>query len=230
MSDITIYMFPGLGADETIFRNLHLPGYNIKHIRWIKPLNDETIAEYAKRLQYQIDPATRPVLLGLSFGGMVAQEMAKLIDPAMTIIISSIKTQYEQPLQIKLAQKLRPHKYVPSLLAIEFDFWYPWAFGRTTKMEKSFIKKMAKGIHPDFTDWASDAAIYWDNTEIVPNLVHIHGDKDNLFPSCYIINQDFILVKGGTHFMVYNRADEVANIVLEKLETLQQVNKLRKVG
>lgn len=230
MNDITIYMFPGLGADETIFRNLHLPGYNIKHIRWIKPLNDETIAEYAKRLRYQIDPGTTPVLFGLSFGGMMAQEMAKLIDPAMTIIVSSIKTMHEKPLQMKLAKRFRPHKFVPSLLAIEFDFWYPWAFGKTTKMEKSFIKKMAKGIHPDFTDWASDAAINWDNTETVSNLVHIHGDKDNLFPICYIKNQDFILVKGGTHFMVYNRADEVANIVLEKLETLQQPKKLRKVS
>ncbi len=230
MNDITIYMFPGLGADETIFRNLHLPGYNIKHIRWIKPLNGETIADYAKRLQYQIDPATRPVYLGLSFGGMMAQEMAKRLEPELTIIVSSIKTQYEKPLQMKLAQQIRPHKYVPSLLAIEFDFWYPWAFGKTTKMEKSFIKKMAKGIHPDFTDWATDAAINWDNTAIVPNLLHIHGDKDNLFPSCYLKNKDFVLVKGGTHFMVYNRADEVANIVLEKLAGLNQLNKLKKVG
>ena len=161
---------------------------------------------------------------------MVAQEMAKLIHPVMTIIVSSIKTQYEQPLQMKLAQKIRPHKFLPSLLAIEFDFWYPWAFGKTTKMEKSFIKKMAKGIHPDFTDWATDAAINWDNTEIVPNLVHIHGDKDNLFPSCYLKNKDFILVKGGTHFMVYNRATEVANIVLEKLDDLKLAGNLRKVG
>lgn len=219
MNDITIYMFPGLGADETIFRNLHLPGYPVKHIRWIKPLNDETPAEYAQRLKYQIDPNTTPVLIGLSFGGMMAQEMAKIIDPALTIIISSIKTKYERPLQMILARKLRPQKFIPSLLAIEFDFWHFWAFGKTTRMEKAFIKKMAKGIHPDFTDWAADAAINWNNTELVTNVVHIHGDNDNLFPHWYIRN--FILVKGGSHFMVYNRAPEVAAIILQKLESLQ---------
>ena len=220
MNDITLYLFPGLGADETIFRNLRLPGYDIRHIRWIKPLNDETPAEYAKRLKYQIDPNTTPVFIGLSFGGMMAQEMAKITDPALTIIVSSIKTKYERPFQMILAQKIRPHKFIPSLLAIEFEFWYKWAFGKTTKMERSFVKKMAKGIHPDFTDWAANAAINWDNTEIVPNLVHIHGDADNLFPHWYIRN--FILVKGGTHFMVYNRADEVSAIILDKLAGLQQ--------
>jgi hypothetical protein len=95
-------------------------------------------------------------------------------------------------------------------------------------MEKSFIKKMAKGIHPDFTDWASNAAINWDNTEIIPNLVHIHGDKDNLLPYWYVRN--FILIKGGTHFMVYNRAKEVGAIILAKLEGINEVNKLSKVG
>ncbi len=219
MNDITLYLFPGLGADETIFRNLKLPGYNIRHIRWIKPLNDETPAEYARRLKYQIDPNTTPVFIGLSFGGMMAQEMAKLIDPALTIIISSIKTKYERPLKMIVAQQLRPHKYIPSLLAIEFEFWYYWAFGKTSKLERAFVKKMAKGIHPDFTDWAANAAINWDNTERIPNLVHIHGDDDNLFPSLYI--RDFIRIKGGTHFMVFNRADEVSAIILQKLEGLK---------
>ncbi len=228
MNDITIYMFPGLGADETIFRNLKLPGYNVKHIRWIKPLNDETPAEYARRLKYQIDPNTRAVLVGLSFGGMMAQEMAKIIDPALTIIVSSIKTKYERPIGMILAQRIRPHKYIPSILAIKFDFWHYWAFGKTTNMEKAFINKMAKGIHPDFTDWAADAAINWSNTEIVPNLVHIHGDDDNLFPHCYIRN--FILVKGGTHFMVYNRGEEVSNIILEQLGQLEHRMELSKAS
>lgn len=214
----TLYLFPGLGADESIFMNLELPGYEVVHIRWIKPLNGENVADYAARLKYQIKDDTEPVLIGLSFGGMVAQELAKLIDPAMTIIISSIKGVKERPLQMELARKLRPHKFLPSILAIEFDFWYPWAFGRTTRTEKKHIKKMAKGIHPDFTDWAADAAINWDNTERVPNLVHIHGTKDNLFPACHIRNAH--MIKGGTHFMVYNMADQVAEIILAELAQL----------
>ena len=216
---ITVYMFPGLGADESIFRNLHLPGYEIQHIKWIKPLNDESVAEYAQRLTYQIKKDTQPVLLGLSFGGMVAQEMAKIIDPLSTIIVSSIKHERERPLQVLLAEQLRPHKFVPSILAIEFDFWYYWAFGPTTRFEKTYIKRMAKGIHPDFTDWAANAAINWKNSQEVSNLLHIHGTKDNLFPACYV--KDAIMIEGGTHFMVYNKADQVATIVLDHLAGLQ---------
>lgn len=216
----TLYLFPGLGADESIFRNLKLPGYEIVHIKWIKPLNGEDVADYAARLQYQIKEDTQPVLVGLSFGGMVAQELAKLIDPALTVIVSSIKGVKERPLQLDLAKALRPHKFLPSILAIEFDFWYPFAFGRTSAFEKSYIKRMAKGIHPDFTDWATDAAIHWENTEIVSNLVHIHGTRDNLFPACYI--KDAHMIKGGTHFMVYNKADQVADIMLRELAALDE--------
>jgi len=216
---ITLYMFPGLGADETIFRRLHLPGYEIVHIKWIKPLNKETLPEYAKRLVYQIRKDTRPVLIGLSFGGMVAQEVAKLVNPALTIIISSLKTEEERPLQLKLAEELRPNRFIPSLLAIRFDFWYRWAFGPLTSKEKTFVKAMARGIHPDFTDWASETAINWKNKELVPNVVHIHGDQDNLFPIGYI--KDAIVVKGGTHFMVFNKAEEVSAVILEKLNGLE---------
>ncbi len=220
----TLYLFPGLGADESIFRNLKLPGYDIVHIIWIKPLNGESIAEYASRLTYQITDPDDAVLIGLSFGGMVAQEMAKIINPAMTIIISSIKGTRERSIALNLARKLRPHKFIPSLLAIEFDFWYYWAFGPTTAFEKAYIKRMALGIHPDFTDWAADAAIRWENSVRVPNLVHIHGSKDNLFPLCYI--QGAIVVEGGTHFMVYNKADQVASIILDKLEQLRSLQRL----
>lgn len=215
---ITLYMFPGLGADETIFRKLQLPGYEIVHIKWIKPLNKESVPDYAKRLRYQIKDDTTPVLIGLSFGGMVAQEMAKLVNPAMTIIISSIKGDHERPIQVMLAAKFRPQRFIPSLLAIKFDFWYYWAFGPTTRMDKNFIKAMALGIHPDFTDWAANAAICWRNTKVVPNLVHIHGDADNLFPISCI--KGCIRIKGGTHFMVYNKADQISPIILEKLATI----------
>ncbi|MDX2001260.1 MAG: alpha/beta hydrolase [Chitinophagales bacterium] len=221
----TLYLFPGLGADETIFRKLHLPGYEIVHIKWIKPLNKETLPEYAKRLVYQIRKDTEPVLIGLSFGGMVAQEVAKIIDPALTIIISSIKTYHERPFQMILAEKLGVSRFIPTRLAIEFEFWYYWAFGPTTRMEKAFIKQMALNVHPDFTDWAAHTAISWRNEELVPNVVHIHGDRDNLFPHWYIRN--FILIKGGTHFMVYNRADEVAAIILDKLSKLEEKQQYR---
>ena len=225
---ITIYMFPGLGADETIFRRLHLPGHEIVHIKWIKPLNREPLPDYAKRIRYQIRTDTTPVLLGLSFGGMVAQEVAKLVNPAMTIIVSTIKGDWERPLQLDLAERLRPHRFLPSLLAIRFDFWYYWAFGPTTRMEKAFIKSMARGIHPDFTDWAADTAINWRNKVRVPNVVHIHGDNDSLFPLCNIKDKDVIVIKGGTHFMVYKQAEEISQIIQEKLAALEQ--ELRKAS
>ncbi|PCJ79262.1 MAG: alpha/beta hydrolase [Flavobacteriales bacterium] len=217
----TIYFIPGLGADDTIFKNLKIPGYDIVHIEWVKPHNKEPLPDYAQRLVEQIKPDTIPIIAGLSFGGMVTIELAKIINPFACIIISSIKTNRERSPEMLLGSILRPNRFIPSLLAIRFEFWYHWAFGELTAEEKEWVRNMAESIDPDFTDWAVDTALQWQNEEVPKNLVHIHGTKDNIFPIKYI--KDCIVVEGGTHFMVANKAEEVSKIIVEEIKKKDKV-------
>ena len=213
----TIYLIPGLGADGTIFQKLTFPtGYDIVHIEWIKPHNKESVPEYAERLVEQIDPKAEATLIGLSFGGMVAIELAKHIKPARTIIISSAKTRRDTSVGFSLVSWTRPYRFITSLLAIKFGFWYPMVFGKLTKEEKEWVREMAEGIDPDFTDWATDSALQWDNEELIPNLAHIHGTCDNLFPHFYI-RESYHRVEGGTHFMVATKAGEVSDLIHQEL-------------
>ncbi len=64
-----IYVFSGLGADERVFQYLDLSGFAVTFIRWIQPIQNETIEEYGKRLTQQIT-IVRPILFGLSFGAL----------------------------------------------------------------------------------------------------------------------------------------------------------------
>jgi hypothetical protein len=73
-----LYLFSGLGADKRIFQRLDLSGYAVNYIEWILPLEGETIEQYASRLLCQIT-APNPTLIGLSFGGIMAIEVAKLM-------------------------------------------------------------------------------------------------------------------------------------------------------
>jgi hypothetical protein len=50
--------------------------------------------------------------------------------------------------------------------------------------------------------------------------VHIHGTADRLFPPKKLTPDYWI--KGGGHFMVWNRAEEVSEILKEVIEQLPQ--------
>src|SRR5436190_18262313 len=108
-----IFIFSGLGADERVFKYLEFPGCKTTFIKWAVPIENETLQEYAKRLTEQIT-LEKPVLIGLSFGGIVATEVSKLIDTEKLILIASAKTFKEIPFYFRIAGKLNLHKLLPA--------------------------------------------------------------------------------------------------------------------
>lgn len=108
-----LYLLSGLGADRRVFDFLDLHGFNLVHIDWIKPLDDEKIESYAQRLLEQIK-THRPTLIGVSFGGIVAIEIAKLIETNKVILISSATTKTDIPARHRLAGNLQMNKLIPA--------------------------------------------------------------------------------------------------------------------
>lgn len=74
-----IYILSGLGADERVFKKLDLVPLEPVYLKWIPPHKNESVESYASRLLSQITEKN-PVLIGLSFGGMMAIEIAKQIE------------------------------------------------------------------------------------------------------------------------------------------------------
>ena len=83
-----LYIFSGLGADERAFQRLDFSDFSTTFIKWIVPHDTETIENYTTRLLDQIT-TTKPTLIGLSFGGLIAIEVAKQIDTEKVILIAS---------------------------------------------------------------------------------------------------------------------------------------------
>ncbi len=120
-----LYCFSGLGADEKVFGRLELQGYTLNFIQWEIPKAGEAIAEYAARLSSKI-PESNPVLLRLSFGGMVAIEVSKLIPTEKVILISTAKTKNEIPWLYRVAGKIRLHRIIPTVFlkwANPLSYW-----------------------------------------------------------------------------------------------------------
>jgi hypothetical protein len=54
-----------------------------------------------------------------------------------------------------------------------------------------------------YLDWAIEQVVLWRQLAHDPNLIHIHGDLDTIFPINNI--KDCVVVKGGTHVMILNK-------------------------
>jgi pimeloyl-ACP methyl ester carboxylesterase len=203
-----IYLFSGLGADQRAFKALDLSGYKTTFIKWTSPGVNESIEDYAKRLTSQIK-SEKPILIGLSFGGMMTLEVAKFIDTEKIILISSAKSRKEIPFYFKLSGTLHLYKLMPSSFLNKPNFIVHWFFGTKTKSERILLNDIIKDTDPVFLKWAIGRIAHWTNSKVQKNLYHIHGTKDRLLP---LVHADLV-IKGGGHFMILNRAEEITKMV-----------------
>ena len=204
MSKIPVYMMPGLAASTAIFERIALPedDFEIHLLEWEIPLKSESLTEYAKRIVEKIKHPN-PVLIGVSFGGILVQEMARFIKVRKVIIISSAKSNLEFPRRFKLGKTTKAYKLIPMSLLLNIENLAKFSFGATINKRIKLYEKFLSVRDIGYLEWAVEQIILWDRTEIDESVIHIHGDADDIFPIKYISN--CIVVKGGTHIMILNK-------------------------
>ncbi|MEL6551914.1 MAG: alpha/beta hydrolase [Cyanobacteria bacterium J06621_11] len=206
-----IYFVSGLGADERIFQWLRYDGFRPVHIQWISPNKGEPIEDYAKRLTSQIED-NNPVVVGLSFGGMIAVEIAKHLDTEKVILLSSIKQVSEVPFYFKIFRLFPLHRIVPFKSLLWAFYWLAyWLFAPEGSDQKKLLKTVLIETDPHFLKWALHKVVVWQNKEIPETLVHVHGKRDRIFPWRFV-NPDYSLENSG-HLMVMNRAEAVSDLL-----------------
>lgn len=209
----SVYVFGGLGADERVFHKIDFSAYDVHFIQWLAPYRNERIEDYAIRLIAQIG-TRNPILVGLSFGGMMAVEVSKHINTEKIIIISSAKCKSEIPAYYRLAGKIGLTKIISPNVFIKANLFTNWFFSNRTLEDKKMLSAIVHDTDPVFLKWAIHAIATWDNNYIPNNIYHIHGDADRILPYRYVSSNETL--KGGAHLMIVNRAEEV-NAILQKL-------------
>jgi pimeloyl-ACP methyl ester carboxylesterase len=209
-----VYCISGLGADQRVFSKLSVPGLRFIYLEWLTPSKGESIGSYAKRMCGQLDaphvgpaPAGPPVLMGVSFGGMMAIEMAKYIPGAKVILISSVASRKELPAGTKLAAALGLYRLIPARPGAWMRSISNYFLGAEGEEEFRLSNEFIENVDPVYLRWAIKQIIRWKNEWQPPVLYHIHGSKDRTFPLNRVAATH--VVKGGGHFMVMNRAEEV---------------------
>lgn len=204
MKKIPVYFMPGLAASSTIFERIDLPKdvFEMILLEWEIPLPEETLVHYAKRMASKITHPN-PVLIGVSFGGILVQEMALFLKPLRVIIISSVKTNLEFPRRMKVAKTTKAYKLIPTSLILNVENLAKFSFGEKIKSRLKLYEKFLSVRDIHYLDWAIEQVILWDRTVVDPNVIHIHGDQDDVFPIKYITN--CLIVPGGSHAMILFR-------------------------
>ncbi|UOB19457.1 alpha/beta hydrolase [Abyssalbus ytuae] len=193
---------PGMAANISIFDNIKLPddSFEMHFLEWLIPEKNETISHYAKRLTQKVSHPF-PVLIGVSFGGIIVQEMAKHIPVKKIIIISSVKSNKELPKRMIFAKYTKAYKILPTGLVNNVEVLAKFTFGKVKRLD--LYEKYLSVRDKQYIDWSIQQLVNWQQSAPDNGVVHIHGERDAVFPISNI--NSCIVLKGGTHIMIINK-------------------------
>ncbi|MCY7420364.1 MAG: alpha/beta hydrolase [Chitinophagaceae bacterium] len=207
---MTVYFIAGLGANKRAFDYLDLSWCSPVFIDWIDPLPKESLVDYALRLR-QVITEPNPVIVGVSFGGMLVTEMAKADDTIRAIIISSNKTYKEFPAYLRMWKYLPVYRLLNPKLVKASGGLTCRIMGPQGIAQKETFKKILSETDPRFTVWAIDAILHWQNKSIPANVIHIHGSGDRLLPAKFV--KAHYIVDKGRHIMIMDKAEELSALL-----------------
>ena len=206
-----IYAIPGLGADQRVFEYLDL-NHELVPLEWIPPKKKERLKEYALRLAQAIDTSAPFGILGVSFGGMIAVEISKVLKPEVTILLSTAETHKELRWIYRLVGKTNLLYFMPKA-TFNISISVAWfLFGTKNPVLKSILDD----TDPAFAKWAAIAITKWKNDEIINNSLRISGSKDKILPPK---NPNILLIPDAQHFMIVDRSGEISEIINSSLGT-----------
>lgn len=206
-----LYFIPGLGANYRLFEKQKQSGINFEVIEYIPSLKKESLHEYAARLAEGIQCKEDIILLGVSFGGILAIELAKILPIKKLILISTVKTNKELPFYFKLLRFLKLHFLIPSSWLMRLAHLAKPFFGVQGDEEKMLFTEIIKTTDPEFVKWAIEEVINWKNSTINTSFIHLHGSKDLIFPIAFI--QHPIRIANGGHFMIVTHHNELRKYI-----------------
>ncbi len=202
---IHIYFMPGMAANPSIFEHIKLPEsqFKIHLLKWIIPIENESIRDYALRISKEIKH-DNIVLLGVSFGGVLVQEIDKIIKVRKLIIVSSIKSMHELPKHMLIVKRTKAYKLMPTQLVSKIDVLSKYTFGSNIVSKRIELYKKYLSVNDSrYLSWAIEQMVCWNQDSYREDIVHIHGEDDGVFPIRNIKN--CISVEKGTHIMIINK-------------------------
>lgn len=206
-----ILLFPGLAGDHRLFDSLAIPCLNSQVIVFPAPEKNETLPSYAKRLAETIQLGQPLVFIGVSFGGVMAQEVAKYYPPEKIILISSISSKRHLPQVYRIFNVFPVYDWLSATALKKLIAWVGRKFTDKNETETALFEAMLKEADIRLIRWGIRQVLGWKQVSASANSIHIHGSNDRLFPIKYIpVNHT---VHKGEHFMIIQQRETISALL-----------------
>jgi pimeloyl-ACP methyl ester carboxylesterase len=228
-SPFQLILLPGLGADHRLLEPQRAAFPQLIVPPWIPPRKNESLPQYAARMAETVSPSPDvPLVLGgVSFGGMLACEMAQYLEPKAVVLIASCRTR----------RSLRPI-YTPGRWLLPFVPVQAWNIvkllsgpllrikHRRSAAKREMLIAMFQDADPRFLHWIVQALLRWEATPLggIP-VYHIHGRRDPVIPARRV--KPDRMIPNGSHLINLTHADEVNSFILRVLAMSQEMQRFR---
>lgn len=215
-----VYMLSGLGADMRIYRHFDLgPKHEIIALPWLPVGNSKTLGDYARLLHNHYAPEPPFALGGVSMGGMLAQEWARLARPEHLVLISTATKRTDMAGAIRLAAGLHMgpllSKSMLTALGVMGD-----KFTSKTKEGRALFLDMLRKSDAALLEFGARAILDWSPPGIEAPYTRIHGTLDRVFP--FGNWKGCLAVEGGNHFMIFDKGATISKMVRAGLDSARQ--------
>jgi pimeloyl-ACP methyl ester carboxylesterase len=195
------YVLPGMGADQRMYGGAWRTLQDCRFLNWPPHRGEESINEVARRVVTAEGLRPGCVVIGSSFGGMVACEIANLIEVGGLVLVGSARNRGDLT---GVLARLHPLVEVAPLTLIQraVGLW-PGEFAAMFKdAEASFLRAMCRAVFA------------WEGLRAgAAKPLMIHGRYDLLIPPPAGVD---ILLE-GSHLIAMTHANECVEIIRRHL-------------
>lgn len=220
-----IYLLPGLGADHRLFNYQSQALPEVVVPEWLPPNEGECLSQYAQRWAQSLPLKDGDALGGMSFGGQVALELAKHLNPKCVFLIASHRRSSEISSVFKMQSRLLPTLPDSLVRSGLVNLALP-------KLEREedlraepmqWLHEMADDMDYSFFRWATWAAATWQfdfqAKDFSMPIYQIRGEHDSIIPN--LSPQEVEIVPGAGHLINYTHPEQLNAWLLEKLKLAQ---------
>lgn len=200
-----LFLIPGMTPEYDVFARLSSLLPSARVVPFVEPHPSETLEQYAQRFSMHLEPGC--ILIGASFGGLLAQEVARVMPVRGCVLISSVQSLDELPLLLRSWCRLPRHARA---CLMRFIGQVCLRIPRVVRSRSTVrLSKLSSPWHL----WATEAAVEFLKARCAPQVTmfRIHGDDDATFPLSNLkLDQLDLIIRGGTHVLPVTHPKELA--------------------
>ncbi len=218
-SPMPLILFSGLGADASIFAPQKARFPQLIVPPWPPPRPGDSLSDYCERMASTLSVTGPCVIGGASFGGIIALEIARFLNPRAVLLIGSVREPAHLPQHVRA---LRPLRRMTDWLPLTMLQWSAGPLGtRSGRRLSPHLGGLARqfgAADRAVLRWSMRQMLTWSEPPVVTCPVfRIHGDCDRVLP---LRGKPEVIVPGGGHVISLTHPEQVNGFIDQCLRSV----------